>query len=586
MNNTRTHIKKPITVKNNTHYFDPNRTRTKNTFINPRTYYHRQQKIEGYENRLYWEWKWCNENNGQTFYYTLTYNDKNVPKYNGENCFDYEDLRDLINGAFAKKLLRKYGTKFKYFISAELGDGKGKRGLHNNPHYHILFFLRDAENEKYTYEKIPTREFRKLVKNYWQGFDEEEEFKDYREAKKGIAKEGENEGLVTDYRAIQYCAKYVCKDVGLIKRENKIEQYYRLKYKKTVPTNPETYELFWDEIIKSKYNIHTKNEKGKLIYKWNDKELFNLIRPKNIIYKPTDEKYIFQYAGDIINAKKLENEYKEFCNEIIERKIKEKINEYRNRYCNKCRISHGVGDYALSHIKDLMNPKIQIDTKKGVKARPINLYYYRKLYCNVIKDKKGNNVYILNQLGMKYKNEELQRNINKMHDKALAQLSTLTEEKYNKIRQSSINTECFMYWNEVKNFIENGNKEETIKRYCEYKLVYEGRFFEISNNGYPKIDICNDYNNFIKPTIGMVEYRNNPISNFMENGCKGYMAYNTHTYFLQYMQFFNLFDTLADYYFIQEDEQKEKEAEEIKKTQRYFANTQFTNYINQKFKKL
>lgn len=75
-------------------------------------------------------------------------------------------MRDLLTGGFRKQLLRKFGTTFKYFIGAELGDGKGERGMHNNPHYHALFFLEDAHNPKYPYIKILPEQFRHLVRMY------------------------------------------------------------------------------------------------------------------------------------------------------------------------------------------------------------------------------------------------------------------------------------------------------------------------------------------------------------------------------------------------------------------------------------
>ena len=93
--------------------------------------------------------------------------------------------------------LREYGSIFKYFIGAELGDGKGERGMHNNPHYHVLFFVEPDPKGQFPYVKITPDDFRHLIKMYWQGFDETRDgFRDYRLAKFGIAREGRNCGLV------------------------------------------------------------------------------------------------------------------------------------------------------------------------------------------------------------------------------------------------------------------------------------------------------------------------------------------------------------------------------------------------------
>ena len=45
--------KKSITLRNRTNYFNPDTTRVKVHFSSPDSYQSRQQKIEGYENRLY-----------------------------------------------------------------------------------------------------------------------------------------------------------------------------------------------------------------------------------------------------------------------------------------------------------------------------------------------------------------------------------------------------------------------------------------------------------------------------------------------------------------------------------------------------
>lgn len=574
----KTNEKKPITVKNNTHYFVPTKTKVQNTFINPRTFYARQNKIEGYENRLYWEWVRTNKLDGQTFFYTLTYNNANIPQYNGENCFDYEDLRQLLNGGFTKKLLRNYGTKMKYFVGAELGEGKGKRGDKNNPHYHILFFLTDAKDERYKYNRIDPLEFRNLIRIYWQGEDQDQKgYSDYKKFKKGIVKEGENLGLVTDYRAIVYCAKYVTKDVGLIKREAKIEEEIRKKWHNKISCCAESYERFWEEEIERRYNIPkycTTNEIKE--YVWKNKELckiLGVIEKGNIKWD-----CLADLSFAVIEELKLQQRFYEKCQEYLKEKVKNTINEYRNRYCNKCRLSQGVGTYALIGINE-ENPKIGIYTKSGYKERNLNLYYYRKLYCNVVKDPLGNNKYILNEKGINYKKAKLKDKIEKLTEDTIANLSWLTEEKYQDIQKSDINTSCIATWEDINTLRNYEEKRNIARRYAIYKLVYEGRFYKIENNGLPKIDVDSDFTNFITPEYTTTHYDIDPVSNFLQNGCESYMAYNTHPYFLQDHYFYTLFDTISDYLFIQEDDRREKEEAERKKVRRYHKQLQFNHYL-------
>ena len=95
-------------MKNRTKYFSPDISKTHVQFSSANSYQSRQIKIEGYETRLYWQFKYCEDHDGQVFFYTLTYCDNAMPKHYGINCFDYEDLRFLFTGGFNKQLLRKY----------------------------------------------------------------------------------------------------------------------------------------------------------------------------------------------------------------------------------------------------------------------------------------------------------------------------------------------------------------------------------------------------------------------------------------------------------------------------------------------
>ena len=248
-------IKKNIRLKNRTLYFSPGKDRTHVVFGSSRSYCSVRSKIEGYESRLYWQFKYCQDFGGQTFFYTLTYNNQSIPNHYGTYCFDYEHLRDLLTGGFRKFLLRKFGTSFKYFIGAELGEGKGSRGLHNNPHYHILFFLQSACNPKFAYRKITPIEFRHLVRLYWQGFDEDVTgFRSYKTAKYGAVKEGDNLGLVTDFRAIRYVSKYVTKDLGLVMKEEKIQSFLRYRYRQDLLLEHDVYCRFFHTVIFDKFN--------------------------------------------------------------------------------------------------------------------------------------------------------------------------------------------------------------------------------------------------------------------------------------------------------------------------------------------
>ena len=615
-----TNRKKAIRIQNRTKYFNPETTRTHVKFSSPDSYQNRQIKIEGYETRLYYQFKYCDEYNGQTFFYTLTYNDNNMPKYQVGtkfdkelgykvpdyiNCFDYEDLRQLLCGGFRKMLLRKYGTKMKYFCGAELGDGKGSRGMHNNPHYHILFFLEDAQDQRFPYVKIDPKDFRHLVKKYWQGFDENTDGKiDYRCALKGIAREGENCGLVSDFRACMYCAKYVCKDVQLKQSEDKIKSKLGYEYHKKYYRSPITYVLFFKDRIYQLFNTPLNSKHTE--WSFSDKELVKTLIPdaqfdlmydldKDFNFVPA-EFDVSRYVPEILSKYKLWDEYFKFCRDYIEEQIHIGITEFRNRYCNKCRISQGVGDYALQFISDKMNPGVKVPKKKGFKVRPIGLYLYRKLYTEIVEDKKGNKVRVLNDLGQAYKSYHLEQQINKMADKASCHLQLLlqNEDLYEKMKWSDINTNVWMTHSEMKRqinkLLETDNIKNIVKKYAEYKLVYEDRFFKVNidrHTGmfeFPCLDTCADYKRFLVPTVVGNRRSDFALSNFLEYHGEDYLSYYQHPDFLRYQCIFNVLDMCSDYFFIQGDNKSQREAEEIQATKRFHSQQRLREFY-QSFEK-
>lgn len=567
--------KKSITIRSNTNYFNPETTRVYNTFQSPHAYQSRKQKIEGYETRLYWQFRYCEEHQGQTFFYTLTYNDRHVPRFYDMNCFDYEDLRDLLTGGFRKKLLRQYGTTFKYFIGAELGDGKGTRGIANNPHYHILFFMVPANNPRYPYKVISGEDFRHLVREYWQGHDEDTDgWKDYRTFRYGICKEGENLGRVTDFRACMYCAKYVTKDVRLVRSEIRFRKLLTDDFFELYNGSDETYKDFYRDYIVPEYEEIAMDE----VAPWEDG--FDecpypidgtgfKVRYHSVLDVDVPVEDIKSY----ITRLQLEGEYLHFVRGWIVPKVNEKLKEFRNRYSNKCRISNGVGNYAFERPEyDVMSGTIPVPCKKGFKERPINMYYYRKLFTDTHIDEEGSVRYILNENGVNYKMSRLDKSLQKLQDKAQSYINILLSKPdvYRTMIMSDVNEKVFSpysefldYWNYL--LLEN-NEEEILRRYAEYKFIYENRFFADNYDGsshvhhFPPIDYRCDYRRFIS-TVCYVRAPYN-LSSFFEDDCQGYVSFQSHPYFLRYIGIFDVLDLCADYFYIQEDNKQQKEAED------------------------
>lgn len=594
--------RKNIQLRNRTNYFNPDTSRSVVEFSSPYTYLNRKQKIEGYENRLYWEYRYCDEHSGMTYFYTLTYNDAHIPQYDGENCFDYEDLRSLMNGAFKKYILRNYGYNFKYFIGAELGDGKGSRGMANNPHYHVLFFLRPDDRYHPTVELTPER-FRHLVRRYWQGFDEDEDkrngvFHDYRDAKLGIAREGENCGVVTDFRACMYCAKYVTKDVHLKKKEKIIERDLRCKLYEQVKFSHDTYEAFWKEEINPRYNAPTKPHLDDINHDdwlFTPYELWKNICPNSYANWLTNfgdiEPELHLMVMDAIAELNLVCRFQRFIDLTVSDKIHEKITEYRNRYCNKCRISQGVGDYALEFIDDLLNPRVKVPAKKGWKTRPIGMYYYRKLYTEVVKDEYGNNIRILNDKGIDYKVSKMPAQVEKLSQQTLAQVASLTRELYNRMLNSDVNTDVNFSYTYDRFIDDMNNKDKKIyDDYAKFKLIYEHRYCSLNSSAdtddfsFPPIDYLNDYRRFLRPAILDVTYSKCRTDIYIDDTPEGYTPYYTHPYFLQNLRVFSVFNLLADYLFCEGDAVAQQDAQQIADTKRFHdkqkINEFYANFLN------
>lgn len=613
---------KPLSFRNRTKYFIPDKDKTKVIVASPDSYSFKCTKQDGYEARLYWQFEYCKSVNGQTFYYTLTYNDAHIPQYFGLNCFDYEDLRYLLTGGFRKMLLRKYGTIFKYFIGAELGDGKGKRGMANNPHYHVLFFLEPDPDCKFPYLKISSEDFRHLVKMYWQGFDENDTgYQDYRTALFGIAKEGDNVGLVTDMRACCYCAKYVCKDLTLKQHEDKVERSLRLKFKRQLIDNYELYEGFYRGFIYDRYNTPLNSDKTR--FALSDVQLSEMLVPNFSVQMETKDgdtfhssELLIPYVKEIIKVHSLWHYFADYRRSVIDDLVRFGLNEYRNRYCNKCRISQGVGDYALKELRTMNNPLVKVpDKEDGFKYRPLSMYYYRKLFTQVVrpivfgkavgeKPSALSPIRILNKEGIEYKKRKLLSSIDKVSDAARNNLSLIIDDDvlFDKMRASDVNIDVnFTYsqfvqcYNSVcdgrfgkANGVSSDGKEgsDVFTAYAVYKLVYEGRYFkepsdnDFGESGFPDIRVFDDYERFLVPSFYSVSRSDIALEAFLDDGCKGYLPYSQHPYFLRYIGIFRVFDLCADYFFIQKDRRLQKEADERKKVKRFHDSRRLNEFYS------
>ena len=162
--------------------------------------------------------------NSTVYYYTLTFNNEHLPK------IEIPDLQDdsivTTYDCFDKKLVQKflkrlrrylwkfYQCRFRYFITSEFGE------KFHRPHHHCLFYLNKNVNP-YDFRKIITLLWSEPAKVKYEKFPPLSFFKNSDDVLNyvgsrsyGFNKQGDNEGLVTDYRPLQYVAKYVSKDLA------------------------------------------------------------------------------------------------------------------------------------------------------------------------------------------------------------------------------------------------------------------------------------------------------------------------------------------------------------------------------------
>lgn len=129
--------------------------------------------------RCFFEWR---STLGDTFFYTLTYNNDNLPSYCGIPVFSKRHIQLFIKRLRAQ--LRNFDVSLKYMVTSEFGH------ITHRPHYHALFYLD---------KKFNPFQFYSLVQKTW-GY--------------GFVQYGNNVGVVNSYLGIQYVVKYITKDVS------------------------------------------------------------------------------------------------------------------------------------------------------------------------------------------------------------------------------------------------------------------------------------------------------------------------------------------------------------------------------------
>lgn len=535
-------------IPNKSHYYNEfskycNKVLDKNSFEFEST------KRNGYFQRLYFEYLYTQKVNGITFFFTLTYNDKSIPKFLNYNVFSYKDIRYITNGALSKRLLREYGASLKYFCACESGEGKGKRGFGNNPHYHFIFFVQPAND---FYKVVPVNVFTNWLKELWLGTTNRI---DYRSAKYGIVKEGKLGAVVTNSSAFRYCAKYCIKDSYQLNVENDVYKYFYNKvlsdgfdlnclynYYKCFDFNK--YE-FWQEFKLSLYHDFLKYNPTLSIKDW---IFFNC-----------------KCGADIL--KHLDDWFKSF---YVPRLTDKYFNDFLNNHSGKVRCSKLLGSYGFNFVKDIsFNPHFEIPSSKGYLIQKPCLFYIRHLYYDTFKcPVTGNVLYRLNDSGIELKMNQIDSNIDKLYSKTLENLSFVCDNHfYIPSKHSSYDSsDLDKYLHSIGNvsfscsvlsdkcslhqsLLSFENYYDIVFRYCVYTLIYKyriiGEFSSLAlTSDCLSDEYKSDYYEFLLSSIQLINYDNCSIYQYW-NRFNNYDILN-HPAFAPYRDYFDYLDCLND----------------------------------------
>ncbi|QCS36423.1 hypothetical protein [Capybara microvirus Cap3_SP_363] len=573
-----------LNIRNNTHYFCPSGSRLINSVINPSTERYKSLRVQGYNQRLYYEYTYCKSKNYPVFSYTLTYNNKSLPMFYGNAVHDYNDIRYFFReSGFDKHLLRHYGSVVKYFVASELGEGgishqdslshnnkRAQRGKDNNPHYHVIFFVYNANDTRYPYIRINGKQFKTIVQRYWQG--DAWRTKKPQEYKFGIAMNAKyNLGEITNGSAIRYNSKYVVKDVLQSRKDDSClrscEEYWNSVDGEYFITH---HKLFWDDY----FDRYVNDFASDVEYINGISDVFGGFHYEVADFSGMSENelydaYVYIY-GDRVNFDNLLTEHRDYIIDL-------EINRYKNRHRTKVKISNGIGLSALDKMVDGKIP-MPVDSKK-IKMQYADIYYYRKMYYDVEKDINGNSRYVINYKGIEFRKKNLLNELDKLQLKVRNCISLVSnslelqdrfKEHYLKCSRDFyfenfdknvvlLNFSDYLYINNIDNFIE---------KYAYYSKIYRNRLFRqfddnfVPLSSYVAIDPISDYGRFIECRVYDEDYTDCFYDRQRHHRLHLYAEYIKHPYFQEIACLCGFFDCIQDFVDKLKDEKQRKDREE------------------------
>lgn len=161
--------------------------------------------------RLNFEYRRCLSLNGLVYFVTFTYNDNGVLCIDGQNYLYNPHIRQLCNKSIFRRYLLSHGYEFKFAFFGENGDGKGIRGVDNNPHYHALIYLYPTSScDSYYHDE---KHFLELCHNSWNQ-DPDSMSCQLKLLNRGNVTYSKKGALVQDCKVFGYCSLYCVKQLS------------------------------------------------------------------------------------------------------------------------------------------------------------------------------------------------------------------------------------------------------------------------------------------------------------------------------------------------------------------------------------
>lgn len=521
-------------IKNNTHYYSLS-NKVYNIVPDSDSWEFESARRLSYSQRLYWEYKYIKSVGGQAFFYTFTYNNKSLPHYSFYDmkpdknelykrnmpCFNYEHIRLITNGLISKVLRRKYGSQLRYFVACERGEGKGYRGKGMNPHYHVIFFISPLSDKVRKpkdppYKRISPIQFCHLCKCVWQYQLMPGSYNhlkaDYKSARFGHCQPGDDLGLVTDFDALSYVTKYVCKDAALSHDDFAVKASIERKFKTLGYTWHSIY--FYYQYLR--LNGHCADREYFLSASGLDHYISWRSRYPALRHQHDFLTYLRTYYWHDVET--FWNQFFDFFNDIyLPQVISQSYRNYFNQYGAKVRTSKSLGIYGLNFVRDQENnPHFVIDSDDP-DPQPICLYYYRKLYMDVVKCPVTDNpLYILNEKGIYLKCRNLQKNISKLND-TLEQCFTFFCLNHDNSNLWSFASQYDINLSILNSVLSDTSFHSILYRFSVYRHVYQYRHYSSFNNP-PAIDdgfiydnVLRDYSGFLRSNFYTCDFEESAL---------------------------------------------------------------------------